>query len=63
MKTNRFAIVLVVGGLTVAASAVAFAVDRAVVGIDGLVSYGAVIALVGFTALDYGLRRRRLFGK
>ena len=62
MKTNRITFALIAGGLT-AAAAVAVAVARAAVGVDGLVGYGAVIALVAFAALDYGTGRRRLFGK
>ena len=61
MKTNRFTFALIAGGLT--AAAVAVAVARAAVGVDVLVGYGAVIALVAFAALDYGLGRRRLFSK
>jgi hypothetical protein len=60
MKTNRFTFALIAGGLTASA---ALAVACAAVGVDGLVGYGAVVALVAFTALDYGVGRRRLFSK
>jgi hypothetical protein len=62
MKTNRFTFALLAGGLA-AAAAVAVVVARAAVGVDGLVGYGAVTALVAFAVLDYGLGRRRLFSK
>jgi len=62
MKTNRITLALIVGGLAAAASVVV-ALARPAVGIDGLVGTGAVTALVAFTVLDYGVGRRRLFGK
>ena len=62
MKTNRFTFALIAGGLT-AAAAVAVAFARTTVDVDGVVGYGAVIALVAFALLDYGFGRRRLLTK
>jgi hypothetical protein len=62
MKTNRLTFALIAGGL-LAVAAVAVAVGRTLVDVDGVVGYGAVVALVAFAALDYGYGRRRLFSK
>ncbi len=60
MNTKRITFALI----TVAALAavVAVAANRPAVGVDGLIGYGAVIALIAMAVADYRLDLRRVFG-
>lgn len=57
MKTNRITYALI----TVAALAALVAVGTRL-GIDGIVGYGTVIALIALAAGEYRLNLRRVFG-
>jgi hypothetical protein len=57
MKTNRITYALI----TVAAFAALVAV-AALTGVDGLIGYGTVIALIALAAAEYGFNLRRVLG-
>jgi hypothetical protein len=56
MKTNRFTYALIAAVLVAAAAVVAFV--RPTVGVDGVIGYGAALALVGLAAIDYRAKAR-----
>lgn len=60
MNTKRITLALIVAALAVAALAVAAA--RTTVGLDGLIGFGAVIALIAVAATDYRVTLPRVFG-
>lgn len=61
MKAYRTTIALAAAGLLAVVAAVA-GVRSPVVGVEGVVGFAAVAAILGFTALDYRLGGR-VFGK
>jgi UDP-N-acetylmuramyl pentapeptide phosphotransferase/UDP-N-acetylglucosamine-1-phosphate transferase len=60
MNTKRITFALIAAATF--AVVVAVAALRFAVGIDGLIGYGAVIALIAMAAVEYRLDLRRVFG-
>lgn len=60
MNTNRFTFAIIAAALAVVAVAVANV--RLPVGVDGVIGFGAVIALLALAAADYRFDVRRVFG-
>ncbi|HEU5079314.1 MAG TPA: hypothetical protein VFT72_08870 [Opitutaceae bacterium] len=60
MNTKRVTFAVAVVGLLVAAAVVAG--TRLAVGLDGLIGYGAVIALLALAATEYRFDLRRVIG-
>lgn len=60
MNTKRITFAIITAALVAALVAVAAA--RATVGVDGLIGFGAVVALIAVAAADYRLEFRRVLG-
>lgn len=60
MNTKRITFALIAAGLVAAAAAVANV--RTPVGVDAVIGFGAVIALIAVAVIDYRLPGRRMLG-
>lgn len=60
MNTTRITLALTVAALAVATLVIA--ATRTAVGLDGLIGFGAVIALIAVAAIDYKVALPRVLG-
>lgn len=60
MKTNIIVLAATLGSVAIAALVLSF---RSSVGVDSVIGYGSVLALVGMAALEYRINWKRLFSR